>query len=157
MAPLGYEKMEVTDIGKEKKPVKHLYFVQIKPEMDGKNVTEAFQTQDEFGQRRIILNFNNVGANRFAEVTRDNVNRQLAIVLDDKLYCAPVIRTVIDGGRAEISAVLPGKKRKILPMPSSAAVCRLRLRSLPYLIPTRLWVRKTSAAGSIRGFSRFSW
>lgn len=101
--PLGYERMEVTDIGREKKPVKHIYFVQIKPEMDGKNITEAFQSQDEFGQRRIILNFNHVGAERFADVTRANVGRQLAIVLDDKLYCAPVIRTVIDGGRAEIS------------------------------------------------------
>lgn len=103
VGPVGYERMESTDIGKDNKLVRRIYFVQIKPEMTGENVTNAFQTQDEFGQRRIILEFNSNGASRFGEVTQANINRQLAIVLDDKLYCAPSIRTAIDGGRAEIT------------------------------------------------------
>jgi len=71
--------------------------------MSGKNVTEAFPSLDQFGQRQIILRFNNAGGKDFAELTKKNVGRQLAIVLDNKLYSAPVINSAITGGSAEIS------------------------------------------------------
>jgi SecD/SecF fusion protein len=62
----------------------------------------------------VTLEFDGKGARRFARVTRDyaprgannrdsDVGRQLAIVLDDTLYSAPVIRQEISGGRAEIT------------------------------------------------------
>lgn len=101
--PVGYERMTVVDTDRDNKPVTRTYFVQIKPEMTGKNVVEAFPTVDEFGRRKIILRFNAAGGARFGEVTRNNVGRLLAIVLDDKLYCAPSINQAIEGGSAEIS------------------------------------------------------
>ncbi|MEI7640646.1 MAG: protein translocase subunit SecD [bacterium] len=38
------------------------------------------------------------GGRKFAEVTGDNVGKRLAIILDDKVYSAPVIKTRISGG-----------------------------------------------------------
>jgi protein-export membrane protein SecD len=50
-----------------------------------------------------VVNFAFDGARRFAEVTRGNVGRPFAIVLDDKVVSAPVIREPITGGRGQIS------------------------------------------------------
>ena len=46
------------------------------------------------------LSFNARGAKLFEDITAKNVGRRLAIVLDDTVYSAPVIRERITGGRA---------------------------------------------------------
>jgi len=55
------------------------------------------------GNPLIEIAFTAEGKERFAEVTRKNVGRRLAIVIEGRLYSAPSIRTEIPGGRAEIS------------------------------------------------------
>ena len=52
-----------------------------------------------------IVNFklDNAGARQFADMTRENIGRALAIVLDGKVITAPVVRSVIGGGSGEIS------------------------------------------------------
>ncbi len=47
--------------------------------------------------------FNSLGAKKFADVTKANLGKPFAIVLDDKVLTAPVIRAAILDGRAEIS------------------------------------------------------
>ena len=47
--------------------------------------------------------FDSVGTRRFAETTRQNVGRPFAIVLDERVITAPVIREPITGGRGQIS------------------------------------------------------
>ncbi|OGV38984.1 MAG: hypothetical protein A2020_12865 [Lentisphaerae bacterium GWF2_45_14] len=102
--PLGYQKMESQVLSKDgSKSEKHIYFVYKKSEMTGKNIKDAFATTDEFGQKKIILNFNDAGAKEFGDVTNRNVKRELAIILDGKLYSAPVINGAIWGGNAEIT------------------------------------------------------
>lgn len=49
------------------------------------------------------ISFNSVGSDRFAKITNRNKGRRLAIVLDDKVQSAPVIREAITGGEAQIS------------------------------------------------------
>jgi preprotein translocase subunit SecD len=51
----------------------------------------------------VSMNFNRRGGRQFAQITEDNVQRQLAINLDDVVYSAPVIREKIPGGRARVS------------------------------------------------------
>lgn len=55
------------------------------------------------GRPKISLRFNSAGAEKFAEITRANVGRQLAIVLDGELQSAPRINEPILGGNCEIS------------------------------------------------------
>lgn len=55
------------------------------------------------GQPVISFRLNNVGARRFCEVTRNNVGRPFAIVLDREVLSAPVIRDAICGGQGVIS------------------------------------------------------
>ena len=51
----------------------------------------------------VSFRFDNAGAVRFADITRANVGRPFAIVLDDKVLSAPVIREPITGGSGQIS------------------------------------------------------
>ena len=103
VSPSGYKLMKMEEFRKGQKAKVSRYFIKRRWSMSGKNVTDAYPTLDQFGQREIILQFNTKGGKDFAELTSKNVGRQLAIVLDNKLYSAPVIKGAIPGGRATIS------------------------------------------------------
>jgi protein-export membrane protein SecD len=51
----------------------------------------------------VAIRFNTVGAKRFGQATAENVNRRFAIVLDQEIISAPVIRDAIPGGNAVMS------------------------------------------------------
>jgi protein-export membrane protein SecD len=73
-------------------------------DVDGADLTDARAgTSPETGDWVVNFTFNSVGARRFADVSRANVNHRFAIVLDDKVISAPVIREAITGGRGQIS------------------------------------------------------
>ena len=71
--------------------------------LTGEDVADARPAFDQMNQAYVTLNFNRRGADIFERVTAENVNRRMAIVLDGKVYSAPVIRERIGGGRASIS------------------------------------------------------
>ncbi len=68
---------------------------------------ELVDAQPGFDQRTnepiIKFRFNQAGARKFGKITQDNVGRPFAIVLDDKVMSAPVIREPILGGSGQIS------------------------------------------------------
>lgn len=73
-------------------------------EVDGGDLKRASAGLDQQnGQWVVNFEFNQVGARRFAEVSRANVGRPFAIVLDDKVISAPRINEPITGGRGQIS------------------------------------------------------
>jgi preprotein translocase subunit SecD len=74
-------------------------------DLTGDYITDASigQNQENFGQYYVALSFSPAGADRFEEVTGANVNRRFAIILDDLVDSAPVIRQKIGGGRATIT------------------------------------------------------
>lgn len=72
--------------------------------MEGKHIRDAqagFNQQS--GEPVVHFKLDNEGAKQFATMTRDNIGRPLAIVLDGKVITAPVIRSEIPGGSGEIS------------------------------------------------------
>ena len=80
------------------------YAVRRRVEVDGANLSDARASQDTRNAEWVVnFTFDSVGTRRFAEVTRQNVGRPFAIVLDDKVITAPVIREPITGGRGQIS------------------------------------------------------
>jgi len=73
-------------------------------EVDGANLTDARAGQNsQSGQWVVNFTFDSIGTRRFAEISRANVGRPFAIVLDDKVISAPVINEPITGGRGQIS------------------------------------------------------
>jgi SecD/SecF fusion protein len=55
------------------------------------------------GQPEIDFTMDSKGAELFAQITKENIGKQLAIVLDGELYSAPVIQGEIPGGRGRIT------------------------------------------------------
>ena len=80
------------------------YVIERRVIVSGEDLTDA---QPGFDQRNgepiVSFRFNNNGARRFAQVTQENVGRPFAIVLDNEVISAPVIREPILGGSGQIS------------------------------------------------------
>jgi preprotein translocase subunit SecD len=73
-------------------------------EVDGANLTDARAGQNPQDREWVVnFTFDSTGTRRFADVSRANVGHPFAIVLDDKVISAPVIREAITGGRGQIS------------------------------------------------------
>lgn len=74
------------------------------PVVRGDELSDAQPGFDQRTQEPIIsFRFNQSGARKFGRFTQDNVNRPFAIVLDDQVISAPVIREPILGGTGQIS------------------------------------------------------
>ena len=72
--------------------------------VDGADLSNAQAGQNpQTGQWVVNFTFNARGARKFAAVTTANVGKPFAIVLDNKIISAPVIREPIIGGRGQIS------------------------------------------------------
>jgi protein-export membrane protein SecD len=72
--------------------------------VDGADLVDAQQSFDpQTGEPDVTFRFNLRGAQKFAQVTSENVGRPFAIVLDGKVISAPVIRTPITGGSGQIT------------------------------------------------------
>ena len=66
--------------------------------LTGEYLTEARVRFDQSnGQPYVAIKFNAKGSRIFAKVTEENINKRLAIVLDDEVYSAPVIQSKIVG------------------------------------------------------------
>jgi len=83
---------------------KRPYVLEKKILMTGEFIRDARVRIDSQDNRPYVsLSFDSIGADKFAKITRRNVGRNMAIVLDDKVQSAPVIREAITGGEASIS------------------------------------------------------
>ncbi|MBV6487633.1 MAG: protein translocase subunit SecD [Pseudorhodoplanes sp.] len=80
------------------------YLIEKRVVVSGEDLTDA---QPGFDQRTsepiVTFRFNSNGARRFAQATQENVGRPFAIVLDNEVISAPVIREPILGGSGQIS------------------------------------------------------
>lgn len=74
--------------------------------LSGETIADArvdFDQQTGFGQPYISLKFNSQGSKQFGLITKNNVGRQLAILLDGEVISAPNINEAILGGNAQIT------------------------------------------------------
>ncbi len=76
-----------------------------KAPLDGSAVTDARVSYDSQrgGNPTVSMSMNAEGANTWARLTKDNIGKQIAIVLDGTVYSYPVVNTEITGGNSEIS------------------------------------------------------
>src|SRR5262245_30394504 len=80
------------------------YLLEKRVIVSGEELTDAQPGFDQrTGEPIVSFKFNTSGARKFAQVTQENVGRPFAIVLDDEVISAPVIREPILGGSGQIS------------------------------------------------------
>ncbi|HBP88539.1 MAG TPA: protein translocase subunit SecD [Nitrospirales bacterium] len=78
------------------------YLVKKDAVLTGDVLQDARVTIGEFNEPIVSITFDSKGAREFDELTAANIGKRMAVVLDGKVYSAPVIRDRISGGRAII-------------------------------------------------------
>ena len=71
--------------------------------VSGDNLTDAQQTFDQSSLPVVSFKFDSIGARKFGDATSKNVGKRFAIVMDNKIISAPVIKDAILGGSGIIS------------------------------------------------------
>lgn len=85
------------------------------PMLDGGAVTQARVEMDPIsGRPTVSLNMNSKGAKTWKRMTENNVGKSVAITLDNVVYSAPVVQSVIDNGRTSISGQFDQEKAQDL-------------------------------------------
>ncbi|MDD3086632.1 MAG: protein translocase subunit SecD [Patescibacteria group bacterium] len=89
-------------------------------ELTGKDLIKAdvtYENQDQsMGQSQpvVSLSFNNAGKEKFAKLTKENLQKQIAIVLDNRIVSAPTVQSEITDGKAIITGQKDIKEAKML-------------------------------------------
>ncbi|HRN15712.1 MAG TPA: protein translocase subunit SecDF, partial [Xylanibacter oryzae] len=71
--------------------------------LEGDVITNAKDEFDNFGRPCVSMQMNSDGARRWAQLTKSNIGKAIAIVLDGSVYSAPRVSGEIDGGNSSIS------------------------------------------------------
>lgn len=71
--------------------------------LTGRDLVKADVSYDNLGRPQIEFELNTAGAKKFAEITRKNIGRQLAVTLDNETQTAPRINSEIPGGKGVIT------------------------------------------------------
>jgi len=80
------------------------YVLKGEPVLTGEYLSDAeVRISPQFNEPYVMIRFDSAGAKLFEEITTNNVGKRLAIVLDNNVYSAPVIREPIAGGEAQIT------------------------------------------------------
>lgn len=114
--------------------------------MTGDMLTDArMEIGGEYNQPYVSIRFNSRGARLFDQLTAAHVGRRLAIVLDNIVYSAPVIRERISGGIAQITGSFSEDEAKDL-----AIVLRAGALPAPVTVLMKNVVGPTLGSDSIK-------
>lgn len=105
------------------------YLLKTDTNLGGKDLDNAFVSYGQFGEPEVSLRFNAAGGALFADLTGNNVGRQMAIVLDRIVKSAPSLRERIGGGSAVIT--LGGRNRDEMLNEAKMISTSLRAGALP--------------------------
>lgn len=97
------------------KKVYMMYLVNKQPELTGGVITDAVATLDPNTSLPIVnMEMDSEGAVEWARITGANINKRIAIMLDGKVFSAPVVRNKITGGRSQIEGMENLDEAKLL-------------------------------------------
>src|SRR5574341_1360713 len=119
--------------------------VQRKPIITGSSLTSAEVRPDDQGGWLVAFTLDSQGGRVFGDFTGANIGKQLAIVLDDTVYSAPVIRSKIGEGRGQIEGNFTADSARDL-----AIVLRAGALPAPVRIISNLTVGPSLGEDSIR-------
>ena len=85
-----------------------------KAPLEGDVVVDASDKYDQYGKPAVNMSMNTDGARRWAQLTKQNIGKSIAIVLDDYVYSAPRVNSEITGGNSEITGNFTPEQSKDL-------------------------------------------
>ena len=100
---VGFEMVERRDGNIVQERFYRTHYLWSRADVTGEHLTRAMTLFESQGEPYVSLEFDALGAKQFEQVTEKNVNEHMAIMLDEEVNSAPVIKERIGGGRAKIS------------------------------------------------------
>jgi len=108
------------------------YLLEQKVMVTGEDLDDARQGYDpETGDPRVNFSLKPLGASKFEKATGENIGRHMAIVLDNNVHSAPVIRSRIGGGQAVIELGTIGRPLSEVIKDATDTALVLRSGALP--------------------------
>jgi len=106
------------------------YLISTEVNLSGDTIKDASVAFGEYGEPEVSMQFDPNGTRQFAEITANNVNRQLAVILDNVLKTAPNIQGAIPSGTARITLGGGRNRQKMLDEANMISIS-LRAGALP--------------------------
>lgn len=100
---VGYELVEDRDGNQVRRRFFRTHYLLSRADVTGDHLTQAMVQFETTGEPSVSIEFDSQGARAFEQVTAANVGEYMAIMLDEEVNSAPVIKEKIGGGRARIS------------------------------------------------------
>ena len=109
-----------------------------RPVLDGSVITDASSEFDNLQGNVVSMTMNDEGARQWARITQQNLNKSIAIVLDDHVYSYPNVNSVIEGGRSQITGNFTVEEAKDLAnvLKSGKMVARVNIVSESVIGPS---------------------
>ena len=82
--------------------------------LEGDVIVNAKEDFDQNGKPSVSMSMNTEGSRRWAQLTKANIGRAIAIVLDDRVYSAPNVQNEITGGNSSITGNFTQEQTKDL-------------------------------------------
>jgi SecD/SecF fusion protein len=99
------------------------------PDLTGDVVVEAFATFDPTNNQPVVnMQMNSQGAERWGQITGANIGKQIAIVLDGRVYSAPTVQNRIPNGSSQISGMGGVEEAKLLSIVLKAGALKAPVR-----------------------------
>jgi protein-export membrane protein SecD len=119
----GYEQVQCGENLSRRQCPQGGFILKTPPALTGRYLEDA---SVQFGNQgpSVSIEFDQTGARKFGQLTARNVDRQIAIVLDDQVVSAPTVQTAIRGGEARITGQFSDQEARDLAL-------MLRAGSLP--------------------------
>ena len=151
--PEGDEILFQSKINEETKEIigRIPYLLKSHASLTGDLLNDARVSINSYGEPYVSLSLNAAGARIFEDVTGANVGKRLAIVLDNTVYSAPVIRDRIAGGNAMIEGYFTMDEAKDLSIVLRAGALPAPLKMLQNVTVGPSLGRDSIEAGKIAG------
>ena len=85
-----------------------------RPAMEGDVIVDAKDDFDQYGKPSVSMSMNTDGSRRWAQLTKQNIGKSIAIVLDGYVYSAPNVMNEITGGNSQITGHFTPEEAKDL-------------------------------------------
>ena len=126
------------------------FYLYSRADVTGEFIVDAQRAIDQSnGSVYVSVTFSPAGSDRFEQVTGANINRRFAIILDDTIDSAPVIRSKIGGGRASITMGQGSQEQQLKSAEKLEMVLRSGALPAPITLDTETQIGPTLGADAI--------
>ena len=92
-----------------------LWCVLAAPQLTGEYITDARASSDPMSNQPVVMmEMDQEGSEKWADITGKNIKKKIAIVLDDQVYSAPVVQNKIAGGSSQITGMDSPEEARLL-------------------------------------------